>query len=274
MPQNNVSNGHSENHSIPSWITNTYLEKILQKCENDPNLKVKGFEAAPATAKGNHYASVMLRVKVLYKQHEKDLSKSLIIKTIHSDASSAKILEEHGTHHKEMTIYDRIIPQFQGMLKSIGDHDQLCPKTYAIDQTNQALIFEDLKASGYDLACRKTGVDWDHVELYLRKIAKFHACSKILVQNTGETYPEFQKGLFNKDVPAFNPFFKLNVEALAREVEQWKGYEKYAQKLLKLSDLICDQGIQLFLRDDKQFNVLIHGDSWISNMMSNTSQLM
>lgn len=267
MSENNVQgNGHAEK-LLPPWLTNEYLEKILQEYENNQTIKVFGFDAGPATAKGNHYASVMFRVNIQYKQNDKKFTKSLIIKTIHQEESSAKLLEEFGTHFKEMTIYGRIIPEFESLLQSVGDTDKLCPYTYAIDHKNQALVFQDLKATGYDLVNRKIGVDWSHLKLYLRKIAKFHACSKVLVQNTGETFPEFQKGLMNKDVPAFNPFFKLNIEALAREVEQWKSYEKYAKKLYKLVDLIIQQGTELFLRDEKQFNVLIHGDSWVNNML-------
>lgn len=267
MAENKVeSNGHGE-ATLPSWLTIKYLEKILQEYEKDESLKVYRFNGGPATAKGNHYASVMFRINVQYEQHAKKLSKSMVIKTIHQDKSSAKLLEQYGTHYKEMTIYSRIIPKFQSLLNDIGDTDKLCPYTYINDDKNQALIFQDLKESGYDLANRKTGVDWSHVELYLRKIAKFHACSKVLMENTGETYPEFQRGLMHKDVVGFDPFFKLNMEALAQEVEQWKGYEKYSKKLFKLVDLIIEQGIELFLRDDQQFNVLIHGDSWVANMM-------
>lgn len=266
MSENKVGENGQE-LLLPTWLTKKYLEKVLRDHEKDESINVHKFNGSPATAKGNNYASVMLRINVEYEQNAKTLSKSMVIKTIHQDESSAKILEEHGTHHKEMTIYRRIIPEFQCLLEAIGDTDKLCPYTYKNDDKNEALIFQDLKESGYELANRKTGVDWSHVELYLRKIAKFHACSKVLMEKNGETFPEFQRGLMHKDVHAFEPFFKLNMEALAQEVGQWIGYEQYSQKLYKLVDLIIKQGAELFLRNEQQFNVLIHGDSWVANMM-------
>lgn len=44
------------------------------------------------------------------------------------------------------------------------------------------LILEDLKANGYKLVDRKYGLDFAHLKLCLRKVAKFHACTATLYE--------------------------------------------------------------------------------------------
>uniref|UniRef100_A0A336MCN0 CSON013154 protein n=1 Tax=Culicoides sonorensis TaxID=179676 RepID=A0A336MCN0_CULSO len=256
-----------EGYTLPLWFTNVYIEEILQDYLKGDSIKVICFNVAPATAKGNQYASVILRVTIEYEQNGKNYFKPIILKIRHQDETTAQLLEEYDMHLKEMSFYKRIIPEFHLLLKSIGDKDRLCPNTLTVDHKNHALIFQDLKDSGYELADRKSGVDWSHLNLYIQKISKFHACSVVYKQNTGETFPEFQKGLFHKDATGFDTFWKQNMKTLASEVENWQGFEKYAHKLKKLSDVIVKQGQDIFLRDESQFNVLIHGDTWVANMM-------
>ena len=49
-----------------SWLTAELLQKILRKSESDQTIEVKNITTESATAKGDNYASTMLRVKVKY----------------------------------------------------------------------------------------------------------------------------------------------------------------------------------------------------------------
>jgi thiamine kinase-like enzyme len=55
---------------------------------------------------------------------------------------------------------------------------------------------------------------------------------------------------------------------VATAVQTWPGYaERYAGKLSALADVMLDRIIQVVSRDDSAFNVLIHGDLWVNNML-------
>jgi thiamine kinase-like enzyme len=56
--------------------------------------------------------------------------------------------------------------------------------------------------------------------------------------------------------------------SVAKAVETWPGYaDRYARKLEDLADSMVDRIIEVTQRDDTAFNVLIHGDLWVNNIL-------
>lgn len=51
-------------YNSPIWLNNQFLEKRLRKYFKDEKLKVVDFDARPATAKGENFASVLHRLTV------------------------------------------------------------------------------------------------------------------------------------------------------------------------------------------------------------------
>jgi aminoglycoside phosphotransferase (APT) family kinase protein len=55
---------------------------------------------------------------------------------------------------------------------------------------------------------------------------------------------------------------------VAKAVKTWPGYaERYADKLEAMADYMPDRMIEVSKRDDTAFNVLLHGDLWVNNML-------
>lgn len=51
-------------------------------------------------------------------------------------------------------------------------------------------------------------------------------------------------------------------------IRQWPGYEKYADKLLKMKSFVVEQGVNLFKKSKEiKHQTVIHGDLWCNNMM-------
>ena len=56
--------------------------------------------------------------------------------------------------------------------------------------------------------------------------------------------------------------------SLAKEVEKWPLFsDLFASKLHRVADNSVDFLIKIVERDDDDFNVFIHGDLWINNIM-------
>jgi aminoglycoside phosphotransferase (APT) family kinase protein len=59
-----------------------------------------------------------------------------------------------------------------------------------------------------------------------------------------------------------------SLHSVAKAVQTWPGYaERYAEKLDAIADCMLDRMIKVTQRDDTAFNVLIHGDLWVNNML-------
>ena len=69
-------------------MTKEYLENLLRFHFKDDKLQIKDHNIAPATGKGEHYASVMVRTKIIYmlsNDNNELQSISLILKTNYED---------------------------------------------------------------------------------------------------------------------------------------------------------------------------------------------
>lgn len=59
-----------------------FFRKVLSSYEKEPDLNILNVEILAASAKGDHYASIMFRGKISYNTQKGKFSKSLIIKTM------------------------------------------------------------------------------------------------------------------------------------------------------------------------------------------------
>lgn len=254
---------------IPDFLDVKYLGKVLQTVKNDPTIDVLNFTIEPAVSSGNNYASLLLRSHIKYTKNYSRSNifvKRVIIKTVLADSEAAKIISDVSLYDKEIVMYDRILPKFQELMRSVGDEDQIFSPALYIDHRNKALIFNDLKVEGYVTGDRIMGLDQDHVNLVIAKIAKFHACSMVLAEQTDEKYEEFIEPCICDDYIG-NKFFKRMFVTCVDEVRTWPGYEKYANKLDNIKDLLLKQGEELFTGSKYPIKTLLHGDLWTSNIL-------
>ena len=114
-----------EPHEIPSWLTNQYMENVLQKYKQDSTLKVKRLIVQQCGGKGESYASMMYRVGTFYNcidYQKRPNFRSYIIKTLPShELAKEKLGKSHyNVQQKEMEIYQNVLPEFKRILKSVG----------------------------------------------------------------------------------------------------------------------------------------------------------
>lgn len=252
--------------NLPSFLTTEYLKDVLQKHENSSNINIERFDCAPAVAAGNNYASMLLRAKVHYTKDGTNVEKSLIIKTATSDPEMAKNIKQYGIYQREILMYDQILPQFHKLLESIGDSEQLFSPAICVDAKTSTIIFEDLKTLGFTLADRLTGVDEQHMDLVLRKIAKYHACSMVLYETGSEDFHQFCEPPFTDDETS-QLYFNGMCKAFLDQIRTWSGYEEYVKKLEKVQTWLPKELIKVYCETKHPIRVLAHGDLWVNNMM-------
>lgn len=218
VQEENEINGHN-NDLCPSFINSEYLEKALQKYENDPTIKVLKYSSKPAVAEGNNFVSLMLRTSITYNSESgSERTRSVIIKTVLENPESAKIFEELKFYEKEMIMYSKVLPKYEKLLNEIGDTDKMYCPAILVDFDTSTLIFEDLTSLDFTVADRKKGVDWNHVQLVVCKIAKYHALSMTLTEREGdELFKIFNTGII-QDTEGVTKFYTFMLDSFSDQV--------------------------------------------------------
>ncbi|KAM0736555.1 hypothetical protein ACS0PU_006204 [Formica fusca] len=255
----------------PTWLNLCFMEKALRKSENDNSIQVIDIFSKPATNKGDNYTSDMIRVNVEYSRDQSGRKitekKSVIVKIAPTiEGVRKELIMQSRIFHTEILMMTDTLNK---MNKLLEPKYRLSGKgMYVQNDDPTLLVMEDLAPLGYRMACRQTGLDLSHCILAIRGLARFHATSIALCEKEPKQKQMYSRGMFNSEhPPEMTGFFVLGTTQLAKEMANWPGMKKYADKVAKLADKIYQIGIEACKFSEDEFNVINHGDCWVNNMM-------
>ena len=256
---------------VPEFLTSLYFQDILQRYNNDENLKVDSIKVGPCGGVGDAFASTMYRVEIFATQKgEGDLKHvSCIVKMLPKLQLAREKLgsKNYNVHEKEMKIFRKILPECRKVLNSIEETKSIFPKAIAVDRVREVLVLEDLTVKKFMMADRKVGLDLKQIKLALESLARFHAASMIVMEENPKAFKIFDVGMFSRKTSAFHNFFCGDMEALSAEVSSWNGFEYYAKKLETLKGNFLENSYKTFDNEPGEIKVLAHGDFWLNNVM-------
>lgn len=252
----------------PEYLNEEFFLNILKTTEKDPSIILTSFYMKPAIGKGEHFASCMYRVKISYAGKLAQRQISFVVKASFEDEFVNGTLNEYDIYKQEMKMYKNYLPIFKKYLSQINEDSDISPRTFYINFENDVIVFEDLAEKGYRMADRTDGLDMTHAKMVIEKMAKLHAASLIYNKKSdGDLEKTFIRGMFNRQSDGLSPYFLANLQSLASEVSNWKGYEQIASKLQNMRSSLIENGRKVFDATDGYFNCLIHGDLWTNNVM-------
>lgn len=246
------------------------LEAALQKFDkNGSVIKLLDFSLEPALKKGENYMSDIIRVKTKVELgNGRTLKKSFIIKKKIEGYVMNDVSKELDIFKLEAMMYNVILKEMEHLMNEFDDTEEVvwC-QLYDHDETY--LLMEDLKASGFVLADRKTGLGLDDGKYILHNIARYHAMAKVLEV----------RGFITKDT--LKPFIVLNNGPFIKGIihsgmvtcskaikESWgPSWEHVADKINIPFETLFERLKELGKLDESKFNVLNHGDVWPNNIM-------
>lgn len=117
------------------YLNKEFFEKILQKQHSDVSIKVTNVFLEPALGKGENYASDIIRARIDFKTGTDQRNQQYIVKASLADSDMQDMLEEYDVFHREIIVYDKILPVVDSLLLSINDKTKLAPRyiTYLND---------------------------------------------------------------------------------------------------------------------------------------------
>ncbi|XP_030374431.1 uncharacterized protein LOC115623999 [Scaptodrosophila lebanonensis] len=273
MPESNGIANPNEHLDIPKWINEGYFKAVLDK--DEPNYaKVINFTPVAAIPPGENFTSIMLRIYIdLEMKDGSKKTKTYVFKTMLPSEKGGSNISDMGLFPKEMKMYDKYLPAFEALYKEAGLSIQIAPKCLhtEIRENNIHFIFEDLAVKKFKNVDRINGLDMPHMQRVMQKLAEFHAASAVYAERHGPFPEEFKEGFVVINGKEFLiKCFEFEQRPFKEAMGKWdmKDADKYI-KNFPTTEQFWKHSISSLDVDPNEFNVLIHGDFWSSNLMCN-----
>lgn len=112
------------------FLSKEFFANILKKQQCDKGIEVTNLKLEPGLTKGENYASDIIRVTVEYTAGSNNQRcQKYIVKAGLADSNMQDMLEEYDVFHREIVVYDKILPVVHSLMLSIEDKTKLAPRS-------------------------------------------------------------------------------------------------------------------------------------------------
>ncbi|KAH8417043.1 hypothetical protein KR222_001855 [Zaprionus bogoriensis] len=265
---------------VPAWLNETQFVEILR--ESVPKFaKIRSFKAKPGLNAGENYATLMLRVSIEVELTDKSVKPvSYMMKVPHDTPMMEAMMQAMNFFTFENEAYLELLPKLVELYKGKGLDVTLAPKAYKFTEAlkqepklaNTVLMY-DLGQDGFRNLSRFEGLSMEQTKLVLRKMAQYHAAGAVFKSLYGlsETlmYGAFGKDL-GKAMEIMAGFFLPAQKMFLDNLKNYEGGLQYREKLEKFFSKMMDNFVAAGPFDPNDFNVVIHGDCWVNNLLFKT----
>uniref|UniRef100_A0A1A9WJF7 CHK domain-containing protein n=1 Tax=Glossina brevipalpis TaxID=37001 RepID=A0A1A9WJF7_9MUSC len=256
---------------IPKWINKEIFCKMLSQLNKGID-DIKSFNISRALASGENYSTLMLRVQIKMKLKDGSAENcSFMLKLPYETKEMKDMLASLNFFHLENVVYNDVLNEMEKMYKEVGVELRFGAKCHRLPLDNEKLylLLEDLNCCGFKNVNRLEGLDMEHTECILRKLALFHAASACKVATLGP-YPEklFLHDLDNEYVRTkIKQMYVSMAETFMKNLRNYKNCEKYRESLLTFFNNLIGWFVKARTVHTQNFNVLNHGDMWNNNIL-------
>ncbi|CRK90874.1 CLUMA_CG004564, isoform A [Clunio marinus] len=260
--------------NIPVWMNQDFFDKVIRFIEKDQAAKVTKFDVNPGSKAGENFASAIFRSSITYKsKYSKDAKTiSVIIKVKPvlgpEMAAYSEIIEKSKFFETEMAFYGKILPDIQSLMLSAGDKDVLSPKLlYQSNEPSPVIVMEDVCVDDFTVI-NYPPTDFEVSRKIIQRLAKIHAGTFYLISENKLDPTAFSQSIF--EIPSTAEMIYGNtLEHFASILNDWKGYEKYAEKFKPLRKTYLSKVLKTYKPNRSEFgyNVINHADFHIRNLL-------
>jgi Ecdysteroid kinase-like family len=224
----------------------------------------------PGSGAGDHFASIMFRVKLTYATGKATEPSKVtwIVKTMPFQEGIKKDMLQDGVIFKrESYMYTSAVVEMQRLLKQAGDNVELGPRLiYSGTTPTHVIVLEDLTERGYIV--KPSPLNLEETKMIISKLAKWHATSYYMGQQHSPI-TELESVTFEKENPELLKLFGNSFQNLKRSLAKWPNpNESVVEKLEILSTAWYQKAIPIFMpAKPAEFSVLCHADFHFKNAM-------
>uniref|UniRef100_A0A1I8MAB2 CHK kinase-like domain-containing protein n=1 Tax=Musca domestica TaxID=7370 RepID=A0A1I8MAB2_MUSDO len=256
------------NTSIPKWINANLFESVLKKTIKGYRC-IRKFEVYPGSGTGENYATVMLKVQIEAELDDGSAqSTSFMLKTNHENEEIRKILNADNMFALEKSVYEQIVPAFEKLYADAGIIIKFGPTCYDLPTEESHILLENLTPKGFKNINRLEGLNKQHMEMVLRRLAMWHAASAVYAQENGDYDDKYRYGFFREEAKAMIESMHNSLHSLLMScLHKYSNSEIYADELDAFQPKYLEDLYRTIEIDPNEFNVLNHGDCWSNNIM-------
>nr|CAD7269019.1 unnamed protein product [Timema shepardi] len=251
----------------PSWLNKGFFEDLLRE-ENGRNVSVEIKNVQNAVPVGENYLSIIRRITLgVSEDGGQSVEKSLIVKDLPKGEGIQKFLKEDGVFKREICMYQKVLPTLYRIAEGRLEAPSLSAKCYPLDN-DELLVMEDLRPSGFNLADRRQGLDYDHCLVAVKALARLHGMSVAAHEQDPDVFHIVKMNTLSQSERAG---MKIRLEScfnmLKEVVKGIKGFERFVDKLNHIHDGLIDKIIRMMNPEEGELRVMNHGDFWVSNLL-------
>lgn len=247
----------------PQFLTSSYLETALRNYLKSDDLKVKNFSVAPGNKHGEGFLSLLLRVSIEYESNSKISYIKVILKAPRE--SSENDLDPDDD--KEILFFEEVAGKMKKIFKEIDENLKVIPEVILAEKSRGTVMMEDLKVLNYSTSDRLLGLNENQVKITVKKLAKFHAASLKILSENPKAFKDLNVGVIDRNATYVNYFYELGYKDMINEVSTWENFEELTVKMEKLGETFMEKNFVSFDVNERELNVLNHGDLWTTNLM-------
>ena len=270
-----------KNMKCPSdLLTETVVQRVILT-DLGSEVKLKSWSIKNFTNKGDNYASFVTSIEAEIEDSNSDTKSiiSYIAKLNPCRVSDAWNSVTNKIFVHEGDFFVQVAPQLNKILQSLSFKSLNIPNCYftSYEEGKEMIVNNDLRRNEFKMAVKSNGLDFEHVSLVIKEIARLHASSYVLKKQSTQCLDDMfpiLKHRFYQDSESpitimFNAFITARFETFIRILEDLEEY-KYAIEVIKKykEDGIVDLLGQLTAGDPNSvFETICHGDLWINNIL-------
>lgn len=176
-------------------------------------------------------------------------------------------MKEYGSFKKEVDLYTTVFPEVLD-----GLDKRFIPECF-LGLENDVIVLEDMAHSGYEMTNKLKPFDFEHCQILMKTLAKFHAKSLIFEEVYQKNlHDEFshcmQETLWPLKDGRAKAMFDAAVKGVVSTIDTIPDLDEdqKAKFKAKVEELCTDHAGKL-LPSTKHKNVLCHGDLWANNIL-------
>ncbi|KAK4884217.1 hypothetical protein RN001_000488 [Aquatica leii] len=264
-------------------VLGTETIKSLEKILKEHNVEKYSMKLSEGSEKGQNFTSIVVQVDVDgYDNENNKVHKSFIVKTGPFNEEVRREVKIQDYFIREIYIYTKLFREFDLLQKEkcITNVFKSYPEcyTFTLQSSEESIVLQNLKLSGYKHWNRKTPIDANHAFLIMKEYGRLHALSyairdqkfstvfENIIENTKPTWFDYlsdgnTRGLCNdcldqalktldpvKDILAYNKFknFTENMYEIIAKCVNVSGSDEYGV----VGHVDCSLSNQMFQYED------------------------